>query len=80
MLNCKNATRLISESQERTLLMREKMPLKVHVLMCAACNNFRLQIPFLSQAMRSFSQWEGIEATGQPEKPEKPDNLGNQDK
>ena len=27
--------------------------------MCSACNNFKLQMPFLSQAMRSFAKWEG---------------------
>lgn len=61
MLNCKEATRLISESQERKLSLLEKMPLKFHVMMCAGCKNFSQQIPFLSQAMRAFAKWDGDE-------------------
>lgn len=62
MLNCKEATRLISESQERKLSMFEKMPLKFHVTMCPGCKNFSQQVPFLSQAMRVFAKWESDES------------------
>lgn len=56
MMNCKQATRLISESQDRALSLSEKMVLKMHVLMCAGCKNFSLQIPFLSQAMKAYAK------------------------
>lgn len=56
MMNCKQATRLISESQDRALSLSEKMALKMHVLMCAGCKNFSLQIPFLSQAMKAYAK------------------------
>lgn len=62
MLNCKEATRLISESQERKLSLLEIMPLKFHVMMCSGCKNFSLQVPFLSQAMRAFAKWDGDES------------------
>jgi len=55
MMNCKQATRLISESQDRALSLSEKMALKMHVMMCAGCKNFSLQIPFLSQAMKAYA-------------------------
>ena len=61
MLNCKEATRLISESQERKLSLLEKIPLKFHVMMCSGCKNFSKQVPFLSQAMRTFAKWDGNE-------------------
>jgi hypothetical protein len=80
MLNCKNATRLISESQERSLLVREKMPLKIHLMMCSACNNFKLQMPFLSQAMRSFAKWEGDAAANTQVAIPKQDKQDKQDK
>ncbi len=64
MLNCKEATRLISESQERELSLLEKMPLKFHVMMCSGCKNFSLEVPFLSQAMRAFAKWNGDEPQG----------------
>lgn len=61
MLNCKEATQLISESQERKLSLLEIMPLKFHVMMCSGCKNFSKQVPFLSQAMRAFAKWDGDE-------------------
>jgi hypothetical protein len=56
MMNCQQATRLISESQDRALSLPEKLSLKMHVLMCAGCKNFSLQIPFLSQAMKAYAK------------------------
>ncbi len=56
MLNCNQATRLISESQDRSLSMAEKMGLKVHVMMCTGCKNFSMQVPFLSQAMKAYAK------------------------
>lgn len=56
MLNCKATTRLVSEAQERQLSLREKMGLKVHLMMCSGCRNFSQQIPFLRQTMRAFAQ------------------------
>lgn len=59
MLNCLQATKLISESQERALSVPEKMTLKMHVMMCSGCKNFSLQVPFLSKAMKAYAQWDG---------------------
>lgn len=56
MMNCKQATRLISESQDRPLSLPERMTLKMHVMMCTGCKNFSLQIPFLSQAMKTYAK------------------------
>jgi len=64
MLNCKEVTRLISESQERKLSLLEKMPLKFHLMMCSGCKNFSKQVPFLGQAMRAFTKWDGDEPPG----------------
>lgn len=56
MLNCKSATGLVSQAQERTLSMTEKLRLNVHLMMCAGCRNFSQQIPFLSRLMRAHAQ------------------------
>lgn len=56
MMNCHQATRLISESQERPLRLPEKIKLQMHTLMCAGCKNFSRQIPFLSQTMRAYAK------------------------
>lgn len=55
-MNCEQATRLISESQERALSLSEKMSLKMHVMMCSGCKNFSLQVPFLSKAMKAYAR------------------------
>lgn len=55
-MNCHQATKLISESQERALSLPEKMSLKMHVMMCSGCKNFSLQVPFLSQAMKAYAK------------------------
>lgn len=56
MMNCQQTTRLISESQERALLLPEKINLNLHLMMCKGCKNFSLQVPFLNQAMRAYAQ------------------------
>ncbi|GAB4216760.1 MAG: hypothetical protein Fur007_17420 [Rhodoferax sp.] len=68
MMNCQQATRLISESQDRALSLSEKVALKVHLMMCSGCKNFSLQIPFLSQAMKAYAK--GMDET-QEEKSKK---------
>jgi len=56
MMNCQQATQLISQAQERQLSLSEKVSLKVHLMMCSGCKNFSLQIPFLSQAMKAYAK------------------------
>ncbi|MDD5336490.1 MAG: zf-HC2 domain-containing protein [Rhodoferax sp.] len=62
MLNCRQASRLISEAQERPLSLPEKISLKMHVLMCSGCKNFSLQVPFLSEAMRAYASGKNEES------------------
>lgn len=54
MLNCKEVTRLYSESQERTLSLPERLSLKMHVMMCDGCRNFGKQMPILRQMVRAY--------------------------
>ncbi len=56
MMNCKQATRLISDSQERELGIGERIVLKVHTSMCSGCHNFGQHMHTLRQAMRSFAE------------------------
>lgn len=56
MLNCREVTRLVSERQERALTVKERLALQMHLVVCRACKNFSLQVPFLSQAMRAYSE------------------------
>ncbi len=52
MINCKEATQLISQGQERTLALAERLALKLHFLFCAGCRASDRQFEFLRAAAR----------------------------
>lgn len=52
MLTCKQATKLMSEKQDRVLSRPERFSLRIHLLMCAGCRNFDKQMNFIRQACR----------------------------
>jgi hypothetical protein len=55
MLNCKQVTKLVSESFVRQLLIGERLSLWVHTARCRTCRSFRrLQIQ-LSHVLRENS-------------------------
>lgn len=55
MMNCKQATQLMSQELDRPLTWRERMALRLHNLMCIGCHNYRKQMAFLRTALRSRS-------------------------
>ena len=56
MMNCQEATRLMSESQERSLSMREKATLQLHTAMCSGCRNFGRQMHTLRDMMNRYAK------------------------
>jgi len=54
MLKCKQATELMSQSLDRTLTLKERVRLKLHLLICTGCDNFNKQMSFIHQAMQQF--------------------------
>lgn len=58
MMNCKQATELMSQELDRTLSWNERMALRFHVMMCNGCSNFRKQMAFLRKACRFRSEGE----------------------
>jgi hypothetical protein len=54
MLSCHQVTRLLSEAQDRELRLQEKLPLKLHLLLCSGCNNFRKDLDILRRACRQY--------------------------
>ena len=56
MLSCTEVTRLCSEEQDRPLTLRERLSLRMHLAMCAACSNFRKQMGFLREATRRYRE------------------------
>ncbi|MFZ5523534.1 MAG: zf-HC2 domain-containing protein [Pseudomonadota bacterium] len=54
MLNCKQNTELLSQAQERPVTLREKMAMRMHLLMCDGCRNFEKQLAFIRKAVREL--------------------------
>lgn len=59
MLNCRDATRLFSESQERPLSLGEKTSLRMHIALCGACRNCKRHMDTLRAAAREFAKGAG---------------------
>ncbi|MBI3146838.1 MAG: zf-HC2 domain-containing protein [Pseudogulbenkiania sp.] len=55
MLNCFNATRLLSESLERHLAIKERMALNMHTMMCSGCRNFGKQMQMLRLIAKTYA-------------------------
>lgn len=56
MMNCKHATQLMSQELDRPLSWRERTALRLHLLFCDGCRNFRKQMEFMRTAAR---RWRG---------------------
>jgi hypothetical protein len=54
MLSCKEATRLLSQRQDRALTMSENVKLRLHLVACFACTRFARQLAFMRMAL---SRW-----------------------
>ena len=59
MLNCHNATQLLSESQDRKLKLGERVLLKMHLAICNGCRHFGKQVHILRKISRSYVKGEG---------------------
>ena len=55
MLNCRDLTRLVSESFERKLTLSERMNLWMHIGMCGTCRKFRRLQTQIHDAVRLWS-------------------------
>lgn len=54
MLSCNDATKLMSQSQDKTLTLKQRTRLKLHLLMCSGCTNFNKQMNIIHKAMQRF--------------------------
>lgn len=52
MPNCKEMTKLISDSLERKMSFRQLLELWVHIMMCGMCRRFRSNILELRKRVR----------------------------
>jgi hypothetical protein len=54
---CQEATRLMSDSLDQKLSLRQRLQMKLHVLVCMWCERYRRQLLFLRQAMQQSSKY-----------------------
>ncbi len=52
MLNCKDMTKLISDSLEGKISVRQRLELMLHIMMCGMCRRFRFNIIELRKRIR----------------------------
>ena len=56
MLTCKQTARLVSMSYDKRLSWRERLAVRLHLLVCDACRNFARQMRFLREVTRRFAR------------------------
>jgi len=64
MPNCKEVTRLVSESMEHKLPFRKRVSLWMHLSMCKLCGGFRKELQMIQDAARRHA--ESIEQDATP--------------
>lgn len=52
MLNCKQASELLSRGMDEKLPWRKRLALRMHLLVCDGCSSFISQITFLRKVVR----------------------------
>ena len=54
MVSCKEATRLLSQAQDRALTYSERVKLRLHLAACVACTRFSRQLAFMREAVSRY--------------------------
>jgi hypothetical protein len=70
MLTCKDASRLISERQERSLRTGELWALRLHLWLCASCRRFARQLGLLRRVLRTLARRMATDVDGPELAPE----------
>ncbi|HDV7284153.1 Uncharacterised protein [Mannheimia haemolytica] len=58
-MNCRQVTRLISDSKERKLTLKEKIGVKTHLIICPYCRQFKHHCEHISKLMKDFATKDG---------------------
>ena len=54
MLTCKDSSKLISKSLDQPLVFKERINLRLHLLICSACRQFERQMNLIHRIARDF--------------------------
>lgn len=59
-INCREASELISAAADGDLSKRDRIALRIHLVLCAACKRFSAQMSLLRAAMSALPRrWRG---------------------
>lgn len=59
MLSCRDVTRLISESMDRTLPVGKRIGVRLHLLICRFCARYERQLLLIRDTVRRIAAAEG---------------------
>ena len=63
MLTCKEVSHLVSESLDHRLPLRQRMGVRLHLMMCGMCRAYRDQILLLRRILHLYSKADDVENT-----------------
>jgi len=55
MLNCRQVTRLVSQSMDARLSWYQRLGVRIHLLYCAWCRRYAAQLQFLRKASKELT-------------------------
>jgi hypothetical protein len=55
MLTCKDVSKLVSESLDRKLPLRQRMAVRLHIMMCRMCRAYQKQTLLLRNAVKAYA-------------------------
>ncbi len=58
MFNCKEVTRLVSESLDRKLPIHQRTGKRVHLFMCKFCSRYQQQLMFLRKILSTSAMYD----------------------
>ncbi len=61
-MTCREASRLASQAQDRSLNLKERIGLGLHLLICIGCQGFTRQLKQIRQACQRVTNSEGMNA------------------
>ena len=75
MLNCKEISRLYSDSMDQPITTGQRMGMWMHLMMCPQCLRFTRQLKLLRRAVRRYDQEQQQNGISSPMPPEVRERL-----
>jgi hypothetical protein len=74
--NCKEVTALVIAREDRALGWRERLAVRMHMAMCAACPAFERQVLTMRNAMVQWRNYQGDDGSTSAATPKGPEDGG----